>query len=216
MTLLSLDPGSKAVGWAFFTNDLVAIDADTTVPHKHTLDRCGLIRGKTLIELAADASRQVRLPDSVDVKVILEKPQVYQRRNGRTKGDPNDLITIAIAGGIVLGVIMEHNSITEVELAKPAAWKMGQTPKEIENARALAALTRDEKIIYARCVESVSASLRHNVLDAVSIALFAVGRKQRRASPTKAVTGGGPPFWCPNCGQYNGTHSKKCGFDERT
>jgi len=175
VNLLSLDPGTHATGWALFQ------PAALTGPYEYDLTRCGLIRGKTLIELAADTARQIRLPQD-DTRVVMERPQVYVRRKNKTKGDPNALITLAIAGGVVLGVAMEHNDITEVELTKPAEWKMGQTPKEIENVRAVNALTGLERACYRAAVENIPASLHHNVLDAVAVGLWAVGRKQRRAS----------------------------------
>lgn len=172
-SVLAIDPGAHATGYAYFTDD--GVYPSTGRPQGPALERCGLIRGKTLIELAFNTAAQVRLPPA-PTKVILERPQAYQRRPGKTKGDPNDLILIAIAGGVVLGTVMEHSDIiTEVELVRPAEWK-GQVPKEISHRRMFANLTKAECAVATSAAATIPISLRHNCYDGIALGLWALGR----------------------------------------
>jgi hypothetical protein len=141
--LLSIDPG-KTAGYALF--------------HDNTLVACGLDRDTAL-----------NIASAYPNLVLIEKPQVYRTR--LQKGDPNDLITLALQAGryqeraIVAGAT--------VETPTPADWKK-QLPKEICNARTLAALSVSERKI-ADAVKC-AAGARHNLLDACGIGLWRLGR----------------------------------------
>jgi hypothetical protein len=104
--------------------------------------------------------------------VYIELPQVYARQKKRA--DPNDLITLAVRIG-QLKERAERKSLT-VRLIKPAEWK-GQTPKEIHNRRVLAAMQPSEVEVFKEL--KVAQSLKHNVLDAIGIGLWALGRMVR-------------------------------------
>jgi hypothetical protein len=113
-----------------------------------------------------------------EVSFILEKPQVYKTR--LLKGDPNDLIDVAVAGGELLGrmfmfaTTMSGVPVSRVIIEKivPAVWKK-QLPKEVVVERVKPKLTPQELAVV---VKPKPISLFHNVWDAVGIGLWGVKR----------------------------------------
>lgn len=103
----------------------------------------------------------------VGYSLVIEKPQIYQGR--KQKGDPNDLIDLAIEVG-VLSTLFSDGTVT---LVKPREWK-GQVPKEVMLKRILSKLTADELQLIKGL--GLSKSQSHNVVDAVGIGLWALGR----------------------------------------
>lgn len=97
--------------------------------------------------------------------VIVEKPRVYRSR--LQKGDPNDLINLAVLVGQF--VAYAKMALTDYELVTPAEWK-GQTPKKVNHYRILKALDKHERSYLDSALSVLAASLHHNVLDAVGIA----------------------------------------------
>ena len=146
-TLLAVDPGKHFCGWAFFVDGV--------------LHSCGL-----------DVPDEIALLMHAE-RLVIELPQIY--RASRTKGDPNDLIDVAL----VVGQIMA--SFTDVTLIKPRAWK-GTVKKEVMTARIESKLTDAEKALIPR----LSISLRHNVVDAIGIGLFSLGRLKNKACSVSA------------------------------
>jgi hypothetical protein len=102
--------------------------------------------------------------------LVIEVPQVY--RAAMSKGDPNDLIKVAIE----VGRWIERARIVGAEVIEvhPATWK-GQIPKEVHHARILRELRPEELARLSRCL-ALPATKRHNALDAVGLALWRVGR----------------------------------------
>lgn len=100
--------------------------------------------------------------------VICELPVAYP--GSRTGGDPNDLIQVAASAGAAMGAC--DCSIT----VQPVQWK-GQLPKEIHHER----LRKGPGWVYAMdsCLATVPVNLRHNVLDAIGIGLWAFGDGKR-------------------------------------
>lgn len=103
---------------------------------------------------------------------ILERPQVY--RAATSKGDPNDLITLAIQLGRYVERLEAKSFRTSLVL--PTTWK-GQVPKEVHHKRLLRALTPAEAGKVAECIAPISKGKQHNVLDAVALALWARSQK---------------------------------------
>lgn len=99
---------------------------------------------------------------------ILERPQVY--RQAQQKGDPNDLITLAIQIGRYVERL--ETAGTKTALVLPNTWK-GQVPKDVHHRRIVAKLSPDEAARVASRLEHVAESKRHNVLDAVGLAKWA-------------------------------------------
>jgi len=96
--------------------------------------------------------------------IVIERPQVY--RHGR--GDPNDLITLALSAGELVGRINAEHPAAIVTEYLPATWK-GQVPKDIMIERIKKKLTEDELTMVDL---PSAASLAHNVWDAVGIGLY--------------------------------------------
>lgn len=104
------------------------------------------------------------LEPSKEAKVFVERMVVYP--GGRFSAD---LLDVSYAAGRMTANFAQ-SAITKV----PARdWK-GQLPRAVEQARTLAALTSGETRVLdsARC----QASLRHNILSAIGLGLYAVGR----------------------------------------
>lgn len=146
--IVAIDPGKHASGWAAF--------------HGGELQLCGYTGShKTVVATLEPIFGTPEL-------VIIEAPRVYDRR--RWKGDPNDLIDISIAGGILVGALRPE----AIKIIRPQDWK-GQTPKDIQAERTLAKLTEAERLQ----LEGVTTKSKlHNVIDAVGIGLWELKRCQ--------------------------------------
>lgn len=126
----------------------------------------------------AACGRHVRERDfeGVDL-VVIEKPQIYVL--GKSKADPNDLISLAIKVGR-LAERVERITGTDADLVRPQEWK-GSVPKEIHNRRVIDALSADEACIAADALKLVPEKQRHNVIDACGLGLWAVKQKGLRS-----------------------------------
>ena len=149
MILVAIDPGVKAAGVALFEDGELA--------------SAWLSRGKTWTETARAVRLAVenRLPLEIirDCHAAIEKPQVY--RTEFLKGDPNDLIDVALmAGAAVSGFDPKH-----VKSYLPKEWK-GQVPKAVMTKRIKGWLSKEE---HERVELPKAGTLRHNVWDAVGI-----------------------------------------------
>jgi hypothetical protein len=94
---------------------------------------------------------------------------------GRQKARPADIIKLATRAGKWEGLVSAFVGLEEVEYVEPHKWK-GTIAKEVCHARIWSILSADEKATLAKVCEGVAPSKRHNVLDAVGIGLWAVGR----------------------------------------
>lgn len=104
--------------------------------------------------------------------VVMELPQVYP---GARSNDPNDLISIAYAGGVVSGYFGPY---VARETLSPNAWK-GQVPKGVTESRVCGILAQFELDRLVRDLGPISESLRHNLFDAIGLGLVACGRVSR-------------------------------------
>lgn len=121
-------------------------------------------------------------PHSNGHHVVIERPQVYRSR--ASKGDPNDLITLAIQVGryteraVFAGSTFEH--------VLPRDWK-ATVDADVLCHRVVASLTEHERAFLfgvleplARkpmILEHLTAGRRHNVIDAVGLAKWSVGSR---------------------------------------
>lgn len=160
--ILAIDPGSTCAGWSTWRQRLP--------DEKWCLYSCGLLRWKSHAELVTTTTRLVADVGSMVERVVVELPQVYSQRHW--KGDPNDLIGVAATAGVIVGVL----GFYEVEWVKPHSWK-GNVPKQVHNARVLAALD-DRRAAFDAVRTSVPSSLLHNVIDAIGLGAWA-SRKVR-------------------------------------
>lgn len=155
-SLVSIDPGLNSCGVAVWSNELPGNPLLwAALARNHGSTR------RTMIESVYDElAVQGYTPD----RLVIEVPQVYVRT--RSKGDPNDLIQLAlVVGGF------ECTFRGAVFLTKPAEWKH-QVPKPIMQERILKRLSDDEKSHVTKAPKS----LMHNVWDSVGIGLARLGR----------------------------------------
>ena len=152
MSYLAIDPG-KDTGWAYFRS------ADGLIS-------CGCGDPRQIFGPGGAAAG---VPVS---SVLIEKPQVYSARH--SKGDPNDLITLAIQ----VGRYAEHfeSRGARVALILPHDWK-GTLPKDIQHARMFAEIGDAGRSVVDACGRHVAPSKRHNMLDAVCLGRVAFRRK---------------------------------------
>ncbi len=165
--LLAIDPGENT-GWAVFD-----------VGQLHS---CGLGPPSTgpFIELE---------------EVVIECEQL----RGRSERNPNAILLMARNAGEWFG---RFDGLAKVRYVRVADWK-GRTPKDINHRRSFAQLAPPElQALVTGCKgmsprsspidEAVRAGLskadkRANVLDAIGIGLWAVGRSGKRASLLASV-----------------------------
>lgn len=102
------------------------------------------------------------------LQVAIERPQIYPQR--QQKGDPNDLIDVAILAGICIGAAQDCS----IDLVKPHAWK-GSRPKTVDVNYTKSLLSPVEKRILEKC-DCIKSEL-HNVIDAIGIGLWKLGRR---------------------------------------
>jgi Holliday junction resolvasome RuvABC endonuclease subunit len=159
VSLVSIDPGLRVIGYAewyggqLFKAGLIKNPCDKTVKD----DTVWL----GMVEAITQTIQGVH-------EVVIEKPQVYVA--SRSKGDPNDLINLALVVGAI-GMAF-HLDETRVKTYRPAEWK-GQVPKDVTERRVHEALTDAE---LGRVIWPVK-SLCHNVIDAIGIGLHHLRRR---------------------------------------
>jgi len=170
--LVSIDPGLHATGVAIWGWPA----AGPVLLHAFLVKHGDEPEGQNWVGMASAIWAEVELwiggtrPVST---VVIEKPQVYVA--SRSKGDPNDLITIAaVVGAVVMRAWWGHPlHRPALVVYKPAEWK-GQVPKPkpgetyIIEERVRAKLSEEER---ARVALPTAKSLHHNVFDAVGLGL---------------------------------------------
>ena len=159
--ILAVDPGIRGVGAALFVNSWLE-EADYIFNSSE--------RGNGPLECATMAKAVKRVCDGWGVtgvdRLVLEWPQVYD--DAHSKGDKNDLLPLA---GIDAALVMAFmtNPLFEVTYYIPKAWK-GTAPKAVMGQRILSRLTPTELALIP------SGHLAHNVIDAVGIGLYYLGK----------------------------------------
>ena len=103
-------------------------------------------------------------PTELALRVVIEIPQIYPGH----PVPPNDLITLAFLAGRYAG-----RATCEVSTVFPHQWK-GNLSKENCAARVRFRLSPEEKEVVD--VLDIPAKQLHNVMDAIGIGLFALGR----------------------------------------
>jgi predicted nuclease with RNAse H fold len=145
-----IDPG-KVAGWAQWTNK--------------KLTSCGIF---------SDWNYPTLWHRGCEQYLVLEVPRIYPHRS---KGDPNDIVDLAMTAGEIRGFARAAGChIIEVF---PRTWK-GQVPKEIHHARVLKHLADDELRLLdveARKFSKTNPNgYDHNMLDAVALGLWFLQR----------------------------------------
>lgn len=157
-TLVAVDPGKRSCGVAVFEQRRLTQAWLARIPRGGGAD----------LDAVALLARQVlrTLCTTSVTEILLEWPQIYQ--GGKQKGDPNDLLFLAgLDGAIVSALPYAHATAV-----RPRDWK-GTTDPDIVCARIKQIVQEagESAIIQWPC-----ASLEHNVLDAIGIGLWHLGR----------------------------------------
>lgn len=162
--LLALDPGILYPAYALFGGGELVSASRVSLPGK--LKKLNMAeRVRHIGNLLYDAVSEY--VDEIDV-LVYEVPQIYRRE--KSKGDPNDLIPLALVSGYLSGRYPE----TEVVGRKPREW-CGQLPKATRGdpwASARGELVASRLDAAERlCVVS-----SHDAIDAVGIGLHHLDR----------------------------------------
>lgn len=167
-TVLAVDPGIRGSGVSYFVGDELVRCAYVANPCTHGNDAIACIQMASAI-----TNYFAKKCDAVH-RLFFEWPQVY---NGRQKGDPNDLLPlvgVCIALSVRLNVPTTH--------VKPREWKGTQAKGDAFTHRVVSRLSLSEMAAYSDGLQTTSRSLQHNVIDAVGLGLFTVGRFAKKRS----------------------------------
>jgi hypothetical protein len=145
MRLVSIDPGKHLIGWAVWDDSV--------------LTACGLLR----FEKLSDVLQYVK--SLSPAQIICEVPQVY--RMSRSKGDPNDLIDLALTAGVCLACAGRSMAV------RPRAWK-GTIDPDVLDARVRRRM--GDHWPFVAGLKDVPKSLQHNTVDAVGLGLWCIDR----------------------------------------
>lgn len=151
--VIGIDPG-KHTGWSVFKNGV-------------------------LFQAGADRFEDVfKDPPFVDsVVVVVEAPRHYPNKS---KGDVNDLLDLSEMVGALMGRYRMMTGVTTVKRVFPRNWK-GSVSKLIHNARTLEKLNGIEVSLLPKKRadarrKSKAQNYDHNMLDAVGLGLWFLGR----------------------------------------
>lgn len=170
MKILAVDPGVRHLGVAL--GDISGrVEWAALIRSPEQTARGGLAVSAIAWELAR--ALQGRTWDAS----VVEWPTQYEGNSAYADRKDISLLS-AVAGGV--GVIASSRALRYELTPEPQGWK-GQVPKEIHNRRVMDRLTLAdrERIVWP------AQSLRHNVIDAVGLLLWAgeeIGRRERQAA----------------------------------
>lgn len=150
--ILAFDVGKRMAAWA--------------LAREGRIIGCGLVRWNDGVY-----PRELG-PAPEPVRAIIELPQVRTRGRGRTPR-ASDIVACAITCGRVAQALGPKATI---EMVDPHDWKHS-VDADVMLGRIESKLDQAERVILQRVQRSgVPASLMHNVIDAVGIALWGSGR----------------------------------------
>lgn len=173
MRVLAIDPGA-ATGWALF-------DAPAAL-RLAVLIACGLFERASSKTAPMPAVGHYGTSEPF-AHVYCERPKYYPQ----SKVPARDLITLAIRAGECVGPYL--NAGAEVTYYEPFEWK-GSVDKNTHHPRLWAALATSERELVSTSLSGVAPSKRNNVMDAIGIGLFGLGRVSSAGTstgPKKAV-----------------------------
>lgn len=122
------------------------------------------------------AAKQViqMLPDmsgTSEFHIICEVPRIYPA--ARQKGRPNDLIDLALSAGLFCGALGYILPIQPtIEFIYPRDWKGTVDADEVMIPRILSRISE----IESASIVDPGKTLKHNVVDAIGIGLYSLGR----------------------------------------
>lgn len=171
-TLLALDPGIRYPAVALFADGELVFASRVKLPGKLTKlqmgERVRQIGNLIYVHVAQYVT-------SVD-HLVYECPQIYSRR--KSKGDPNDLIPLALVCGLVSG----RFPAATVTALKPREW-CGQLPKSTVASEVWTSARGELVARRLNAAERASVVSSHDAIDATGIGLFHLDRLYRRVLP---------------------------------
>jgi hypothetical protein len=109
------------------------------------------------------------------VEVFGERPKIYPH----SKVPTSDIITLAIRAGEAVGPYRypadPNTPAAKVTYYEPWEWK-GSVVKNVHHQRIWGHLGPNERALVAEVAAGMAPSKRHNMMDAIGIGLFALGR----------------------------------------
>lgn len=167
--ILAVDPSIASSGAALFSvSGRLAACARITMPTGTEAD--AVERWRAMAQRIRMFTVSGGVPDPIE-RIVCERPQVYQRGAGRTKGDPNGLFHMAG----VLGALAALFSAVPVTSYLPAEWK-GQLPVDTLVRRVCGRLAPDELALVPTRTVKGKLLPDPDVGHAVGVGLFYLGR----------------------------------------
>lgn len=171
--LLSVDPGIRVCGAAIFSDNML-VTAKLVV---NPLDEGN--RAAECMSMAL-AIRNFATAFHGISDLCVEWPQIYVRRirEGKTKEDPNDLLALT---GINAAIATKLMTVPTSYL--PQEWK-GQVPKPKKGEKYIIETRMEDRISpselrVAHDAMDDAGAKAHNVVDAIALGLFHLGRFNR-------------------------------------
>lgn len=164
--IAAIDPGMRAIGYA---EAIVFVDGSS--PEIRLAQAC--VERKTgspaeLAEAHAETLRDIRYTNPPPARIYVESMR-YRPRAANSY--PNDLLDVQTCGLLVAHRLAPQGEIVPIEVED---WKHN-LPKAIHHARLDLALTTLERELVSAACDRAGAHAKE-VLDAVGILLFALGR----------------------------------------
>ncbi len=163
--MISIDPSWRGTGTAQFDNDSLLLKE----VHLLSVGKTKLT-WESMARLAGSLSLQLYNAHNGARIGIIEVPKVYPHSSKKSADgtehnvDPNDIVRLAYLAGVLA---------PGVETVTPQEWKK-QVPKKIHNQRVLSRLNEKERYLIEDY--NCPAHLKHNVIDAVGLGLWKLGR----------------------------------------
>lgn len=167
--LIAIDPSIRAAGIAIFDRQKL-IYTNVLRPSAVVKTMEGI---SDVLDLAQEAWEKTMGVSFSPATLVVELPQVYQQ--AQLKGDPNDLIPLAI----MAGRLWERFKPKNMMLPLPKEWK-GNRPKDVVTASTMSKLSKRELEVFGDDLIRVPNGLRHNAMDAIGIGLWAMKRLGER------------------------------------
>ena len=142
MKILAVDPGKFHMGVAFFEGDCLKGAKLYKIKDPHDL-----------VFIASSIQQEFR--NDGPITYVSEIPMIYPAV--RSKGDPNDLIPLALNTGILAGALAP----TKIIFYKPYEWK-GTIDGDMMLRRIESKLRPAERLLLPE-------KINHNVLDAIGV-----------------------------------------------
>lgn len=162
--LIAIDPGTCA-GLAVFRDDvLIHASAQQGGTSVAEIDDQAAAIASTIKQMRTGSAGFGKVAE-----IVIERPQIY--KGPLQKGDPNDLTPLALLAGCLFARL----GYGDQRWIYPREWK-GQLDKDVCAARVQNALSEVETVVLAEGLKKLRKTLHHNVLDAVGLGLWALGR----------------------------------------